>query len=272
MKIQGKEKTYTIAVLYICTGKYVAFWKKFYESFEENFLKNSQVEYFVFTDAENLYQQQENPRIHKIYQSNLGWPGNTLFRFRMFNTLKENLEQFDYTFFFNANTICAKTITEQEFLPEKEELLVVQHPGFYNTNIMKLPYERRRKSSAYIPYGKGKTYVYGAVNGGKTKSYLAMCEQLEKEIDEDYQRGVIARWHDESHLNHYIWKHKNYRLLSPAYAYPENYNLPFEAYIKTIDKKTVIELDQAKLNELENKSIRKRIQKRFCKTKRHSQG
>ena len=64
MKIQGKEKTYTIAVLYICTGKYVAFWEKFYKSFEENFLKNSQVEYFVFTDAENLYQQQENPRIH----------------------------------------------------------------------------------------------------------------------------------------------------------------------------------------------------------------
>lgn len=256
-----QDRPYRVAILYICTGQYVAFWEGFYESFRRNFLRGAELSFFVFTDAESLYGEQEDARIHKIPQENLGWPGNTLFRFRMFHTLEEELSEYDYTFFFNANTVCLTEITGEEFLPLEQELLVVQHPGFYDAGVWKMPYERSRKSSARIPYGKGKVYVYGAVNGGRTHSYLQMCRQLEREIEEDYQKGIIAKWHDESHLNHYIWQHHNYRLLTPSYAYPENYELPFERRIGTRDKASVIRLDQAKLDELDRRSIRKRVMK-----------
>ena len=79
------KKMSRIAVLYICTGEYSVFWKDFYNSFEEKFLVDHDKEYFVFTDAENLFGT-ANKRIHLIYQENLGWPGNTLFRFKMFLT------------------------------------------------------------------------------------------------------------------------------------------------------------------------------------------
>lgn len=256
-----------IAVLYICTGKYSVFWKEFYQSMEKYFLKNSEVEYFVFTDAERLYDEEKNSRIHHILQENLGWPGNTLFRFRMFVSIRENLEKFDYLFFLNANTMCREEITEEEFLPVEENLLVVQHPGYYNCGTWRMPYEHRRKSGACIPRGKGQHYVYGAVNGGKAKAFLAMAQELDKEISLDYEKGIIAKWHDESHLNHYIWKYGNYRLLTPAYAYPENYQLPFEKKIMTIDKGSRIELDRNKLQELRDRSIRGRVLKAIGKAR-----
>lgn len=252
-----------IAVLYICTGKYVAFWEDFYKSFEKNFLKKSHVEYFVFTDAGSLYGEGRYDNIHRIEQENLGWPGNTLFRFRMFVSIKEQLTDFDYLFFLNANTLCKVQVTEEEFLPVKEDLLVVQHPGYYHSLVWRMPYERRKVSSARIPRGKGRDYVYGAVNGGKTEAFLEMAGKLDEEIGQDYEKGIIAKWHDESHLNHYIWLHGNYKLLTPAYAYPENYKLPFEKKIMTVDKKRKIELDQGKLQELRDKSIRGRIKKLF---------
>lgn len=250
-----------VAILYICTGKYVVFWEDFYRSFEQNFLNKSHVEYFVFTDADSLYGEDKCDRIHHIVQENLGWPGNTLFRFRMFVSIREKLTDFDYLFFFNANVVCKKEITEEEFLPVEQDLLVVQHPGYYNTGVWRLPYERRKDSAAYIPRGKGRNYVYGAVNGGKAKAFLHMAEQLDREIEQDYQKGIIAKWHDESHLNHYIWMQGNYKLMSPSYAYPEDYHLPFEMKIMTQNKSSKIELDQDKLQELKDRSIKGRILK-----------
>lgn len=250
-----------VAILYICTGKYSVFWEDFYRSMERYFLRQSKVEYFVFTDADKLYDEERNLRIHRIRQENLGWPGNTLFRFHMFVSISERLEDYDYLFFLNANTVCRQEIMEEEFLPTEQDLLVVQHPGYYNCSVWKMPYERRKISSASIPWGKGRDYVYGAVNGGKRVAFLDMAKELDDEIRRDYEKDIIAKLHDESHLNHYVWKYGNYKLLTPAYAYPENYQLPFERKIMTIDKGTKIELDQNKLQELKDRSVKGRMLK-----------
>ncbi|NDJ26967.1 hypothetical protein GW575_03205 [Campylobacter sp. MIT 19-121] len=165
-----------IAMLYICTGKYDIFWKDFFISCEKYFHPECQKEYFVFTDSNELYQEHENERIHKIFQENLGWPYNTLMRFHMFLKIEKELQEFDYIFFMNANV---EFLKEVSFLPTKEQLIVVNHPGFYNKNPQDFTYDRNEKSLAYIPfeqdeekenlfYGKikGKYYVFGAFNGG----------------------------------------------------------------------------------------------------------
>ena len=105
------NKNFTIAILYICTGKYCVFWEEFYESYEENFLTRSQKHYFVFTDAENIpYQEKEN--VTMIPQKNLGWPDNTLKRFELFTREEERWKDYDYTFFINANFLCVEPVTE----------------------------------------------------------------------------------------------------------------------------------------------------------------
>lgn len=221
-----------IAILYICTGKYDIFWQEFYQSCEKNFLLNCQKEYFVFTDANHIYAE-NTASIHKIYQKNLGWPGNTLFRYHIFLKQKDTLKKYDYIFFFNANMKFLQVIDEN-ILPESG-LMVVQHPGYYKTEADNLPYDRNAKSLAYIPYGTGKVYVCGGFNGGKTKDFLTLIETIAENTEKDYEKGIVARWHDESHINKYILYQK-YVLLSPAYAYPENENLPFDCKILIRDK------------------------------------
>lgn len=241
------------AILYICTGAYVAFWEDFFLSFEDKFLPNTEKEYFVFTDADSIYGESDCVRIHRIYQENLGWPGNTLFRFRILRKVEAELENFDYAFFMNANIVCQEVITEEEFLPQKENLLVVQHPGYYGDKPYVYAYERRKESLAYIPYLQGKVYVCGGVNGGKADAFLKLIRELEKRIDADYQKGIIAEWHDESHLNKYILERDDYKLLPPAYCYPEGWDIPFEKKLLVIEKERKIKLDQTKLRRQKEK-------------------
>lgn len=224
---------YKIAILYICTGNYNVFWEDFYKSSEEYFLKDYQKEYFVFTDSKNIFCE-ENDMVNKINQENLGWPYNTLMRFSMFKSIEDKLEKFDYVFFFNANIQFIKPIGN-EILPKNEDLVVVQHPGFYKCKKLRLPYERNKESLAYIAKKQGGIYVQGALNGGKSRAFIEMINILAKNVDLDLEKNIVAIWHDESHLNRYIIG-KNYKLLHPGYVYPEGWKLPFDKEIITRDK------------------------------------
>jgi hypothetical protein len=235
-----------VGILYICTGKYIAFWEGFFKSYEKNFLPNCEKEYFVFTDAQRLSVGEDCPNVHRIMQEDLGWPGNTLFRFQIFRRIEEQLRKFDYLFFMNANCVCISSVTEEEFLPAIGQFLVVQHPGYYNRKSMQFPYDRQKNSSAYIPYGKGKCYVCGGVNGGTASEFLKAIDILSERIQADYQKGAIARWHDESQLNRYVYENMNYRLLTPAYCYPEGWTLPFEKKIMVRDKSKFFNVKEIK--------------------------
>ena len=79
-----------IAILYICTGKYDIFGQDFYNSSEDFFLKEYEKTYYVFTDALSIYNE-DNQFVKKVYQENLGWPENTLFRYKMFNRIYSEL-------------------------------------------------------------------------------------------------------------------------------------------------------------------------------------
>lgn len=253
-----------IAILYICTGTYVAFWEDFFRSIEKKFLPDTHKEYFVFTDADSIYGESDCDRIHRIHQENLGWPGNTLYRFRIFLRIEKELEKFDYAFFMNANIVCREVITEEEFLPVEKQLLVVQHPGYYADPSYVFAYERRKKSLAYIPYSKGEVYVCGGVNGGKTGAFLTLIRELDRRITEDEKNGIIASWHDESHLNRYILDRDDYKLLSPSYCYPEGWDIPFAKKLLVVEKEKKIKLDQAKVRRQKEKpALKARIAKKI---------
>ncbi|OUM61769.1 glycosyltransferase family 6 protein, partial [Piromyces sp. E2] len=239
-----------IAILYICTGKYDVFWKEFYESVEEKFIPHMKKDYFVFTDSKDIYKK-ENDNVHIIKQKNLGWPGNTLYRFHMFLSQKEKLQNYKYIFFMNANIICNFGVGE-EFLPKDEGLLFVQHHAYYKAPNTKFSYERNSNSTAYIPMGQGKYYVCGGVNGGRAKEYLHMCEVLKSRIDEDDKNDVVAVWHDESHINKYLLEleKSQYKLLNVSYCFPEykmnRKSFPFDPILFFRNKKKYINLKEIK--------------------------
>lgn len=213
-----------VAILYICTGKYNQFFYGFYNSCERYFLKGiASIEYFVFTDNTSL---SEKKNVHIIKKECAGFPADSLFRFDMFLEIKEMLIKTDYIYFFNSNTEFKAPIGT-EILPLKGNGLVgaewpgkrkpFKHPAFY-------PYERNKRSLAYIPPRGEKPYIYymGGINGGSTHEYLRMIETLSKNIRWDYQNGIIAFAHDESHINKYFRSHKC-KILSPEYCFPEEW-------------------------------------------------
>lgn len=245
-----EESVRSIAVLYIATGPYIAFWDRFYESFEQYFLKNMEVHYYVFTDKEN-FPYLENPRVHKVDQKAEPWPLPTLLKFHRFLEIKDELLKYDYLYQSNANVICVKEVKETDFLPRKERgesLMFTRHPGYLETTPKRFPYDRNPASKAYVPYNCGNVYVYGAMNGGESKEYLQFIEKLDKQIIEDLKKGTIAKWHDESHINHDIICMSNYRILPTAFCYPVGFSIPGECIIKGVEKKTVFDVEGYKGN------------------------
>lgn len=211
-----------IAILCICTGKYNQFFAGFYQSCEKFFLTGkAEKVYFVWTDDANLGNGKSN--VHVTYKECAGFPADSLFRFDMFLQAEEELKKFDYIYFFNANAEFLTPVNE-ELLPDKTGLAIgvwggveaKRHPMFWS-------YERNRKSMAYIPpFGKDYRLYMGGLNGGRSKEYLDMCRLLAKNIHDDYDRGIIAIAHDQSHINAYLRTHPC-KVISPDFCWPEEW-------------------------------------------------
>ena len=238
----------SIGILYICTGPYALFWEDFYNTFNEKFLPGVDKYYYVFTDADSIYAEEQD-NVKKYFVKNLPWPLITLFRFDTFLSIKEELSKRDYLMFSNANIICNEVVTAEEFLPceEKgEQIFVTEHPGYYKKHPIHVPYDRNRKCLAYIPWNCGKTYVIGAMFGGTSKAFLEMSEILKKRIEEDLKKNVIAQWHDESHLNRYIVGRDDCKYLSPAYCYPFGIEVPCPKKISAVSKQAKFDVQTFK--------------------------
>ncbi len=210
-----------IAVLYICTGKYHIFWNSFYESAQRFFLSEHDKDYFLFSDSKFI-DYLHNEKVNVIFQEKLGWPFDTLKRFEIFLKVEKQLASYDYIFFLNANMLFLDYVNE-DILPETHEygLLGVQHPFFtWVTDPKDFPYERNNKSLASIHKKQGSIYYMGGFNGGASQEYLKLIRILDKNINSDLIKNIIAKWHDESHLNKY-YLNKSVKTLSPVYGCPE---------------------------------------------------
>lgn len=225
-----------IGILYIATGKYTCFWSEFYRTAEQYLFPDEEKHYFVFTDAEDI----SGNNITLIPRKCQGFPADTLFRFEMFLEIKEQLLEMDYLYFFNSNVVFKERIAEELIPgPEHHFLLGALSPM---ESIRKYPpflftYERNKKSLAYIAPHKKPSYHYymGGLNGGRTPEFLQLCETLANNIRIDYNNGIIARFHDESHINRYFRDFPP-RILGKEYGVFEGWNLNIKCKLMFRDK------------------------------------
>lgn len=246
-----------IGILYITTGKYVIFWKAFYESFEKYFLPHMERHYFVFTDACED-EIKESQYVHVYREKQLPWPLPTLLKYHYFLQVEEELKQMDYLYQSNGPVVCEDYVDEEGFLPREEfgeTLMFTRHPGFYQKPRIFIPYERNPRSKAYVPYNQGKCYVFGAMNGGKSDAYLSFMKELRQRITDDLNHNLIARFHDESHVNHGILFQENYRIIDMAYAYPSNAEIPTKRIICLLDKSKYFDVDELKGMKVQKKGM-----------------
>ncbi|RIY32709.1 hypothetical protein CKF54_04445 [Psittacicella hinzii] len=216
-----------VALVSINTGAYDTYFKVLFPYFYTNFLPDCELTFVVFTDSselEELYRY--NPIVKIIKTPYEAWPGATLKRFHYFSQASSHLEQFDYIFFANANYYCKNKILASELLlPEGEKgLIFVEHFGQNHLPERLRSYERNPASLAYIPEEQATTYVAGAFYGGTAQEFLTMAKTLAQRVDQDLANGIIAIWHDESHLNCYALQiGYQAKVLPPRYLVPQEY-------------------------------------------------
>lgn len=203
-----------ICIIIVATNKYFNFVDQLLTSVEKNFLVKHDRSVLIFTDQE-VEEVSDNVKISPVTHQE--WPGPTLKRFHYFLQEQKYISQFDYCFYIDADMIIVDTVGDEVL----GDLVGTIHPGRFHQQPDEYNYERNQKSTAYIPFGKGKKYYIGSFNGGKPEHFLKMSKVLSENIDKDLENDIIAVWHDESHMNKYFLDNPPTLELPPSYSFPE---------------------------------------------------
>jgi len=244
-----------ISFVSVATGRYLEFWKSQLKSAKDFLDQEARIGFVILTDrrqglddtvSEILRGTNWSLKIgHAPHEE---WPFPTLFKFK--HILRNiGLLQGETIWHLDADMLFANMNVEYELIEacRTKEMIFVRHPGFYRgdglrkfTSYALQPslllrdskyylseqgigtWERNRKSLAYVEPKKRSDYVCGGSWGGKQEVFLKFSEVLAGRIEEDLKSDIIARFHDESHIN---WYHSNHQsaLLSPEYCYEESY-------------------------------------------------
>ena len=203
-----------VGLLIISTNKYTDFLIPLIESADKFFLRDFEVNYFVFTNK-NI-EIKSDRKIHFINVEHKPWPWMTLGRYKIFSDNSHFLSEMDYLFYCDVDMVFVNHVGD-EIIGDR---VATQHPGHYLTRGTP---ETNPNSLAFVPYFEKMQYFAGGFNGGRSNLFLEMSKHLDKNIEIDYSKGIIAIWHDESHLNKYLINNKPTIILDPGYCYNEFY-------------------------------------------------
>jgi len=227
--VQAQESPrYTVGLVIMATGKYTVFLNELIQSADCFFLPNHDKIYFIFTDGE----VPKLDRVRRIEQKRLGWPFDTMMRFEVYFNSASEYTDVDYLFACDADLLFVDTIGD-EILGER---VATRHPGFSLPEHRRDDYERDLNSTAGVKEGEGQAYFAGGFYGGRREEFLKMAFTCGTNIKIDLEYNIIAKWHDESHLNRYFIDNPPTLILSPSYCFPEQWLLPFEPKIIALDK------------------------------------
>jgi len=216
IRIKEEEKKYNIGVLIIGTDKYFYLAKNLIKTIREKFLTHHNVKIFFFTNK--IDEVEESKDVIPIYQENLGWPEITLFRYKILYNNRDKFIDTDYIYYIDADTLVVDEVGDEIL----GDLVGVKHPFFWDSPRKEFTYENDSRSLAYISDRDGKFYFHGSFQGGNTREFIRMCKKLMENIDIDSGNGIVAKWHDESHLNRYFIDNIPDKILDPAYSFHED--------------------------------------------------
>ena len=255
----------TIGVLTVATNKYIHYWIDLVKSADKNIMDSNLV-FHVFTDQVSIARQFEctsrNIRviIHKIPA--YSWPEATLLRYSIFSQFSSKIVE-PILMHLDADMLICGDFTVE--LPPNfiNGIGLVRHPGFFRPNSIKLlsyysknlrfltrdfrmkvrmgglgSWETNSLSRAFVARKKRKIYVCGGTWFGIRENFFKMSDELAKNVNADSLNGIMATWHDESHLN--WWKsNNNCSVLSSSFCFDPTYNqlknLP--EFIRAVDKR-----------------------------------
>lgn len=210
---RAETKPKKVGLCIVATGKYLDFAKKLIESARVHFLPDDHVTYFVFSDT-----PVSGENIVYIHQDKLPWPHATMMRFDTYYRNKEVFEGCEYVFALDADMLFVSRVG-REILSNRVATL---HPGYAvkRPGVMQGDFETRKICRAFVPKHKRKQYFAGGFYGGTLEEFNRVNKACSSNIEYDLrEKKLIAKWHDESHLNWYFAHFSPTKVLSPSYCY-----------------------------------------------------
>ncbi|XP_028615722.1 alpha-1,3-galactosyltransferase 2 isoform X2 [Grammomys surdaster] len=219
---EARRQNLTIGLTVFAVGRYLEkYLEHFLVSAEQHFMVGQNVVYYVFTDRPEAVPyvalgQGRRLRVKPV-QRERRWQDVSMARM---TTLHEALggklgQEADYVFCLDVDQYFTGN-----FGPEVLADLVAQlHAWHYRWPRWLLPYERHKRSAAALSLSEGDFYYHAAVFGGNVAELLKLTAHCVTGQQLDRERGIEARWHDESHLNKFFWLNKPTKLLSPEFCW-----------------------------------------------------
>ena len=243
----------SLGILMIATNGYLDLWKRTALSIERECGESPlEITIRLFTDdleeagawaRKNL----KKTKFVLVQISSYGWPEATLYRYQIFWNEFENITE-DLLMYLDSDMEVLRDFTT-EILPHlwTGDIALVAHPGYYELEmkvrsksrwnmcnlVRRMKYskfirggygdwEDRAASTAFVPKSDRNVYVHGAIWFGWRSAILDLIDMLRLNVARDLESNIIAKWHDESHLN---WFHNNFEttVLSPKFSGFGNY-------------------------------------------------
>jgi histo-blood group ABO system transferase len=175
------------------------------------------------------------------------WPAPTLKRFEYFSLAESLIRESNFSFYIDVDSLFIRDI-ELSNLGINEDfkgMIGTLHPGYYGR--CGTP-ERRPISLAYIPKEANNSYYCGGFFGGSSESFLDFIFLMKSNIQNDLEKGIIAIWHDESHLNKYFYTNPPKSVLGVGFTCPEERRFKedyfMEPYIIFLNKEDHIKIEK----------------------------
>ncbi len=246
------QKQYDLAIFSVATDRYINYWSAMVDSYLKTNDSKFKVQWIVCTDKDEHIEPDLMSRLGDslvvIKVAHENWPLPTLRRYHYLLSISDQISG-RLVMHLDADML----FVSQVDFPKIESVLgikgvaLVKHPGFFRpTGVRKIKFyltnpkdlardcrtllrfgglgswERNRISRAFVPRSERSVYVCGGTWLGRKEEILKLCKELTARIDVDLEAGIMAVFHDESHLNWYQAKNQ-LPLLWPEYCFDSSY-------------------------------------------------
>jgi len=251
MEFNVASDPYSVGIVTIATNQYLEYWREMALSVERNLFPDQEVVMHVFTDrvvdAKSMALQFSRVTVNVVEIDQLKWPEATLLRYEVFDAHRDFLQQ-DVIMHLDADMLVVDKVGP-ELWPFNWPggIALVQHPGYrrpkgrnlallYIRNPRMLvidllttarlggigSWEIESSSCAFIPRRLRRRYFCGGTWMGMREPFLAMVHELAQRVRADLDNGIIATWHDESHLNWFAAQNET-GILGSEHCYAPNF-------------------------------------------------
>ncbi|XP_035008594.1 N-acetyllactosaminide alpha-1,3-galactosyltransferase isoform X2 [Hippoglossus stenolepis] len=215
-----KEAGSSVALTVFAVGRYLdAYLPTFLNSSERHFMLGLPVTYYVFTDTPEKVPNMKLPPLRSLrvikVEKHSRWQDISMMRMKTISDVigTDIRHRCTHVFCFDVDQVFTGRFGS-EALGDSVALL---HAYYYRLPKSLYTYDRNPKSKACMKTGD--FYYHAAIFGGLCESVKAIADACYRSIMADKENNVEALWHDESHLNKYLWLHKPSRVLSPEYCW-----------------------------------------------------